>query len=350
MTTLAPPTPAPAREAHAKASGTSQERRAARRFLLGIPMGAVSTLALMTLVMALVSPPATYPEWKLRMYGMVDEDVDVVVLGSSRMQVFGGAAFDEYGMGRGWNLFIPQLTLDDSVALLRWMDREGRVPPVVILSLDDAELFRLRASALSSAPVREAVFDEPMPPRPLAHHVQRALDPEAWTDAAFAAYGAIFTDARVRSLYVEDGSLAYLPQKEPERATRRFLEEVQIPVFENATSHHVPRQIALLDDAAAIAERHDAHLVLLLPPSHPMAIDRLQDTVGWSLSRAALDERVPAWCATGHVSLYDLSDPRTFGDDGSSFRDGQHYGQETALAMARALREPDRDACARLAA
>lgn len=348
MTTLAPPTPRSPQEARPEAVASQQERRAARRFLLGIPMGAVSTLAVMTMVMALVSPPGSYPEWKVRMYGLVDEEVDVVVIGSSRMQTFGGEAFDAYGMGRGWNLFIPELTLEDGVALLRWMDREGGVPPVVVLGFDHAELFRPRATALTPAPVRETVFGEPMPPRPLAHHVERALDREAWTDLAFVAYGALFTDARARAIYVEDGSLAYLPTKEPERAMLRFLEEVQVPVYENATGI-LPGQMALLDEAVDIAVRNGARLVLLLPPSHPVAVDRLQGTAGWTLGQRALDERAPAWCATGHVSLYDLGDPRAFGDDGSGFRDGQHFGGETAVAMARAMRETERDACARSA-
>lgn len=323
---------------------TTEERPL--RFLVAIPVSAVATILVLALVMAQVAPPASYPEWKVAAYQWAQDDIDVVIIGSSRVQSAGTQAFEAYGAGRGWNLFIPELTLDDSVALLRWMEREGTMPSVVIVALEPGELIRLRHTALNTAPVREEVFGEPAPPLTKAEHLARGLSKEAWVDAAFLAYAAIFTDASVRSIHLEDGSLEFIPPPDPEGEIREYLETVQVPVYDNATRKVIPEQVALLDEAVAIAQRNAARLVLVVPPSHPTAVDRIQDTPGWTRAVAAMHERAPAWCATGHVALYDLSDPRTFGDDGSTFRDGMHFGSQTAEAMMLAMRDPARDACA----
>ncbi|MGB0653184.1 MAG: hypothetical protein ACPGQL_08280 [Thermoplasmatota archaeon] len=274
------------------------------------------------------------PRQKLDLYLALDEPPETVLIGASNVRQYQPADAAEVGWGETFNFAAGALSLEEQLALYRFLVDHDLQPDRMVFGVD---LIALRPGQATNL----RFLTDPL--------VQPYTDTDfGWFDYVFWSTQYAINQAYIRDMarvlyysavgypdpintYAPDGGFIYHPDRAPPLVDtpegRAVLDRhIDTAVGTYARLTEPARQPAKdLRDLVTMAAA-EGEVVLFLPPYHPDYRAALQKAGGYDEWRANSLALFQAFCAPG-VRVVDASYLEDYGGDPSLFSDGVHVQQ-----------------------
>ena len=271
---------------------------------------------------------------KLNLYRRASPPPEVVVLGSSRSFDMEPSSIERITGGRAFNAAVQAADPRDYEDFAACFERAGSFPSLLIVGLGIEEL--LEAGGPPA---------EPRDPLAVCRATIGAVPRSLRTlESTFSMQE---TTASVRSLLLEAGG-----RREPMnvfgsdgalRRTRPPTLGVDEAVDESLAGNWSPRRFAAdslarasfghLDRLFETSRRHDARVVVYLPPYHPRALLRYRAESHFVSLHRQLLTQLADWQRRYSVDAQDFTEVAAFGGTSDMFYDASHPNEEACRLM-----------------
>lgn len=292
---------------------------------------------------------------KVHLYRQFARDAEAtgVSLGSSRTMVLDPDVLTELTGYRFFNFGVESARTEDSLAIYRWLRKQGNVPKVVLVGVDVESLnpTRKRDPKLQlSMPLRLALEGGSSPGGPVLERIRIAG--EQFGNMFRVRYAQeMLTSVRValpggpkQATVIEpNGHLAYV-RAERLRASGKFNSDsaVRKGLKERLDAYRGMDRLSplafdnlqsLLREAAA----DGAKVVLWLTPNHPVAVDFLTRETNYAELVQLTGSALQSLAATNGCVYHDLSSMGSFKGTAADWYDDQHMAPANARRVAARL-------------